>query len=193
MIVQLQNLADIRSRHQNEKIVLTVGTFDLLHVGHLRYLKAVKALGDIVVVMISSDDRVKARKGPQRPIIRETNRAQVLDELKMVNYVFIDPAKSLPTVVDPVHAQIAAELQPDICVADGAIDPRFKDVIDSDKFRIITLKRDKGYPAITSDEAASTSAIISHIIESKRLSASDDRDAPLQNSLVSPLIKFSDK
>lgn len=165
MIVRLVNLADIRSQHQNEKIVLTMGTFDLLHVGHLRYLNAVKALGDIMVVLLSSDDRVKARKGSQRPIIPEADRALMLDALEVVDYVFIDPAKGRLTDVDPVHAQIAAELQPDICAADGGYDSRFKDIIDEDKFRIIDLQRNLGYPAISSDETASTSAIINHIVD----------------------------
>ena len=165
MIVRLENLADIRSQHQNEKIVLTMGTFDLLHVGHLRYLNAVKALGDIMVVLLSSDDRVKARKDPQRPIIPEADRAQMLDALKVVDYVFIDPAKGRLTDVDPVHAQIAAELQPDICAADGGYDSRFKDIIDEDKFRIIDLQRNLGYPAISGDKTASTSAIINHIVD----------------------------
>lgn len=165
MIVLLENLADIRSQHQNEKIVLTMGTFDLLHIGHLRYLNAVKALGDIMVVLLSSDDRVRARKGPERPIIPEADRAQMLDALKVVDYVFIDPAKGQLTDLNPVHAQIAAELKPDICAADGGRDPRFKDVIDEDKFRIIDLKRSEGYPTISSIETASTSAIINHIVD----------------------------
>lgn len=62
MIVKLENLSEIRSQHQDKKIVLTSGTFDLLHVGHLRYLSAVNALGDIVIVMLSGDDRVRAQK-----------------------------------------------------------------------------------------------------------------------------------
>jgi cytidyltransferase-like protein len=164
MIVQLQDLADIRSQHQNEKIVLTMGTFDLLHVGHLRYLNAVKAFGDIVVVLLSGDDRVKARKGPQRPIIPEADRAEMLDALEIVDYVFIDPTKTLPPEIDPIHAQIAAELQPDICAADGGRDPRFVNIIDEDKFRIINLKRSEGYPVISDSETASTSAIVDHIV-----------------------------
>src|SRR4051794_33980645 len=106
MIIRLENLADIRSQHKNEKIVLTSGTFDLLHIGHLRYLNAIKALGDIIVVMLSGDDRTKARKGPLRPIIPENDRAQMLDALKVVDYVFIDPARYSPDQIDPVHAEI---------------------------------------------------------------------------------------
>lgn len=156
MIVQFEDLAGIRSQHENEKIVLTSGTFDLLHVGHLRYLNAVKALGDIVVVMLSGDDRIKARKGPSRPIIPEDDRAQMLDALKVVDYVFIDPATAPPDQIDPVHAQIAAELQPDVYATDGP-DPRLWNVMDESKLVIVPRSESGGYGY------ASTSAIIEHI------------------------------
>ncbi|MEO7363900.1 MAG: adenylyltransferase/cytidyltransferase family protein, partial [Candidatus Saccharimonadales bacterium] len=111
MIIRTENLADLRNQHKNEKLVLTSGTFDLLHVGHLRYLDAIKKLGDVVVVLLSGDNRIKARKGPTRPIIPEGDRALMLDALKVVDYVFIDPAISSPEQTDPVHAEIVKELQ----------------------------------------------------------------------------------
>lgn len=154
MIVQLENLADIRGRHRSEKIVLTSGTFDLLHVGHLRYLSMVKALGDIVVVMLSGDARIRARKGPERPIIPENDRAVMLDALKVVDYVFIDPATSSPDETDPVHAEIAALLQPDIYATDGP-DPRFWNIMEESKLVILPRSEGEGH--------ASTSAIIDHI------------------------------
>jgi len=160
MIVQLENLADIRRRHSDEKIALTSGTFDLLHVGHLRYLEAVKALGDIVVVMMSGDARVQARKGPQRPIIPEHDRARMLDALKVVDYVCIDPATSPPDEVDPIHAEIAAQLQPDVYATDGP-DPRFWDIMDESKLVILPRSEDIG------NSHASTSAIIEHIVRTQ--------------------------
>ncbi len=152
MIVRLENLADIRSQHKDETLVLTSGTFDLLHVGHLRYLEAVKALGDVVVVMVSGDDRTKARKGPQRPIIPENDRVQMLDALKAVDYVFIDPATSVPDKIDPVHAKIVQHLDPDMYATDGE-DPRFFNIMDAPK--LVVLPR--------TDEPVSTSAIIKRI------------------------------
>jgi D-glycero-beta-D-manno-heptose 1-phosphate adenylyltransferase len=154
MIVSLENLADIRSQHRNEKVVLTSGTFDLLHVGHLRYLEAVKALGDIVVVLLSGDDRIKARKGPTRPIIPERDRALMLDALRLVDYVFIDPATSPPDQIDPVHAEIISLLQPDVYATDG-VDIRFADILDESKQVIVPRSEGTGH--------ASTSAIIAHI------------------------------
>jgi rfaE bifunctional protein nucleotidyltransferase chain/domain len=155
MIVQPESLPNIRRKHENEKIVLTSGTFDLLHVGHLRYLNAVKSLGDIVVVMMSGDDRIKARKGPKRPIIPEEDRAQMLDALKVVDYVFIDPAKSSPEETDLVRAEIVAELQPDVYATDGP-DPRFWTIMEESKLVILPRSEGEGH--------ASTSAIIDHIV-----------------------------
>lgn len=152
MIIRLENLQDIRRQHQDEKIALTSGTFDLIHVGHLRYLEAVKKLGDIVIVMLSGDNRVRARKGPSRPIVPENDRAQMLDALEIVDYVFIDPAKSTPDQIDPVHAEIVELLQPDVYATDGE-DPRFFDIMD--KSKLVVLPR--------TNEPVSTSAIIDSI------------------------------
>jgi rfaE bifunctional protein nucleotidyltransferase chain/domain len=149
------NLVEVRSQHKDEKIALTSGTFDLLHAGHLRYLNAVKALGDIVVVLLSGDDRIKARKGPDRPIIPENDRAQMLDALKVVDYVFIDPTTSSPDRIDPIHAEIVTNLQPDVYVTDGP-DLRSWNIMDESK--LVILPRSEG-----DDGYESTTAIINHI------------------------------
>lgn len=164
MIVKLDELAGIRKKHKDETIVLTGGTFDMLHVGHKRYLEAVNALGDIVVVMLSGDARTKARKGPKRPIILESDRAELLDALKLVDYVFIDPTTAPPDEIDPVHAEIVAVLQPDIYATDGP-DPRFWDIMDESKLNVITQERSEGYSELSGPENASTSSIIKHILE----------------------------
>lgn len=164
MIIKLEDLAKIREKHKDEKIVLTGGTFDMLHVGHKRYLEAVSALGDIVVVMMSGDARTKARKGPKRPIIPENDRAEMLDDSRLVDYVFIDPAINPPNVIDPVHAEIVATLYPDVYATDGP-DPRFWDVMDESKLVVISQERSGGYPQAAGRENASTSAIIKHILE----------------------------
>lgn len=79
MIITFNDLQDIKKKHSSQRLVLTSGTFDLLHVGHLNYLERVKEHGDIVVVLLSGDNRVKARKGSKRPIINESERAIILD------------------------------------------------------------------------------------------------------------------
>jgi len=147
MIITLDNLQDIRKNHSDQRIVLTSGTFDLLHVGYLSYLEKVRVHGDIVVVLLSSDQRVKSRKGTKRPIINESKRARILDSLKIVDYVFIDPSKMNPNETDPIHTELLQKLNPDFYVTDGP-DPRFYDLMDSSKF--IILDRMKREPSTTS-------------------------------------------
>ena len=153
MIITVDDLADVRSRHAGRKVALTTGTFDLFHVGHLEYLEQVKQYGDILVVMMSGDDRVKARKGSKRPIIPEAERARILGALKIVDYVFIDPSKMGPEETDPIHAQILDKLQPDYYVTDGP-DPRFVHIMDKASFKIL----DRMQPD------PSTTAIIDRIV-----------------------------
>jgi cytidyltransferase-like protein len=147
MIIDVDDLASMRKRHAIQKLVLTSGTFDLLHVGHLNYLEKVKLRGDVTVVLLSGDNRVKARKGPDRPITPEGERARLLDGLKIVDYVFIDPSKLGSEETDPIHAEILQKLQPDYYVTDGA-DPRFFNLMDKSKF--IIIERLQPEPSTTS-------------------------------------------
>jgi cytidyltransferase-like protein len=156
MIVTIDELSSIRNRHANQKIVLTSGTFDLFHVGHLNYLEHVKQYGDVTIVLLSSDKRVKDRKGSGRPIIKDSDRARILDSLKIVDYVFIDPSNLSPQETDPVHSEILRSLQPNFYVTDGP-DPRFVNLMD--KTRFIILERLQPNP--------STTAIIKHITDLK--------------------------
>ncbi len=76
-----------KARTNNQKIVFTNGCFDLLHVGHVRYLKEAKSLGDILVVGVNTDSSVKIIKGPRRPILAENHRAEIIACLYFVDYV----------------------------------------------------------------------------------------------------------
>ncbi|MEI6755918.1 MAG: adenylyltransferase/cytidyltransferase family protein [bacterium] len=154
MIITFDKLTYVREKHAEQKIVLTSGTFDLLHVGHLNYLEEVKKYGDIVVVLLSGDNRVKFRKGTKRPIINQSERARILDNLTMVNYVIVDPSNMKPEETDPIHAEILQKLKPDFYVTDGA-DPRFVKLLD--KSRFIILDRMNPEP--------STTSIINQILE----------------------------
>ena len=104
----LDELAALRGtwRQQGKCVVWTNGCFDLLHAGHARSLAGAKALGDILIVGINSDESVHALKGPGRPIMNESDRAELLAALEAVDYVtvFREP--------DPIHA--LSVLQPDI-------------------------------------------------------------------------------
>jgi rfaE bifunctional protein nucleotidyltransferase chain/domain len=152
MIIQPQQLAGLRSKHHDQKIVLTSGTFDLFHVGHLRYLQAVKTFGNIVVVLLSGDERVKTRKGPTRPIYPEKERAEILDALKIVDYVILDPG---PSEEESFYKTIITSLNPDMYVTDGP-DPRFLNILDTENFVILPRVADTG-------KFGSTSAIIDYI------------------------------
>jgi rfaE bifunctional protein nucleotidyltransferase chain/domain len=78
-----------RLRAQGKTIVLGGGCFDLLHVGHIRYLRAAKAAGDVLVVALNSDHGVRRLKGPDRPLLDERERAEILSEFGFVDYVVL--------------------------------------------------------------------------------------------------------
>ena len=80
-------LAPLRAR--GARIVFTNGVFDLLHLGHLRYLQQARTLGDLLVVGVNSDESTRHLKGPQRPLVPEAERAELLAALDCVDYVTI--------------------------------------------------------------------------------------------------------
>src|SRR5215470_7666465 len=100
-----------RLRAAGERLVFTNGVFDLLHVGHVRYLAQSRALGDALVVAINSDRAVRELKGQDRPVFNEAERAEILAALRHVNYV---------TVFDDVSPRsLIARLLPDVLVKGG--------------------------------------------------------------------------
>jgi rfaE bifunctional protein nucleotidyltransferase chain/domain len=108
---RLDKIAQLKNRYPGKTIVLTNGCFDLLHVGHVRYLSAAKALGDILVVGLNGDASVRELKGPTRPINSESDRAELLGALEMVDHVVIFPEKRATRLVK--------ELRPDIYAKGG--------------------------------------------------------------------------
>lgn len=78
-----------RLRRQGKTVVLAGGCFDILHVGHIRYLRAAKAAGDCLVVGLNSDSSVRALKGPERPLLDERERAEILSEFGFVDWVVL--------------------------------------------------------------------------------------------------------
>ncbi|WP_447860838.1 D-glycero-beta-D-manno-heptose 1-phosphate adenylyltransferase [Nitrospira calida] len=122
-------------RRQGKRIVFTNGCFDLMHVGHTRYLQAARELGDILVVGVNSDASVRSlKKGAGRPIVPQAQRAEVLAALACVDYVvvFDEP--------DPV-ALIKA-LQPDVLVKGGDWAPdriAGRDVVEARGGRVLTI------------------------------------------------------
>lgn len=76
------------------KIVLTMGTFDFVHIGHFLYLEKARELGDILIVGVDSDEKIRRRKGPDRPIVHEDERVQMLTHVRHVDVVTLKPADS---------------------------------------------------------------------------------------------------
>jgi D-beta-D-heptose 7-phosphate kinase/D-beta-D-heptose 1-phosphate adenosyltransferase len=113
-IMTVEKLGPLLAEHRRQKqaIVFTNGCFDLMHIGHTRYLQAARDLGDLLVVGVNSDDSVRAlQKGPDRPIVPEAQRAEVLAALTAVDYVVI--------FQEPDPALLVGALQPDILVKGG--------------------------------------------------------------------------
>jgi D-glycero-beta-D-manno-heptose 1-phosphate adenylyltransferase len=106
--VSRQGLSGILEEHRraSRKIVFANGVFDLLHVGHVRYLEAARAEGDLLVVGINSDSSTRKLKGPGRPILTERARATLVAALKSVNYVVIFDELDVNSLLK--------ELQPDV-------------------------------------------------------------------------------
>lgn len=103
-----------RLRSSGKRLVFTNGVFDLLHVGHVRYLAQARALGDALVVAINSDRTVRELKGPNRPVFDQSERAEILAALRVVDYVL---------VFDDVSPRsLIAELLPDVLVKGGDYD-----------------------------------------------------------------------
>lgn len=100
-----------RLRVTGRRLVFTNGCFDVLHVGHVRYLTAARALGDALIVAINSDRTVRELKGRGRPVISEAERAEMLAALRVVDYV---------TVFDQVSPRaLIASVLPDVLVKGG--------------------------------------------------------------------------
>jgi D-beta-D-heptose 7-phosphate kinase/D-beta-D-heptose 1-phosphate adenosyltransferase len=100
-----------RLRGAGRRLVFTNGCFDILHVGHVRYLNHARELGDALVVAINSDAAVRALKGPSRPVVSESERAEMLANLRAVDYV---------VVFDDLSPRgLIARLLPDVLVKGG--------------------------------------------------------------------------
>lgn len=95
-------------KRRRKKIVFTNGCFDILHVGHVAYLKRARALGDALVIGLNSDDSVRAIKGESRPLNRQDDRAEVLSALSCVDYVTV--------FSDSTPERLIKSIQPDVLV-----------------------------------------------------------------------------
>ena len=138
-------------RAAGRSVVFTNGVFDLVHPGHVTYLAAARAEGDVLIVAVNSDRSVRANKGPSRPILPEQERAELLAALEVVDAVVVFD--------DETPAAIVAALQPDVLVkgADWAHDAIVgRDTVEARGGRVVRIEVVPGY---------STSRIVSRMQE----------------------------
>ena len=140
-------------KEEGKRVVFTNGCFDLIHVGHTRYLQEARKLGDVLIVGVNSDSSVRTIKGKNRPVIPEEERAEVLSALQCVDFVVIFD--------EPDPLNIISLLKPDVLVKGGdwgedAIIGR--EVIESSGGKVVRI------PEI---EGASSSSIIDKIVSRK--------------------------
>jgi D-glycero-beta-D-manno-heptose 1-phosphate adenylyltransferase len=96
-------------RNSGDKVILTNGCFDLLHVGHIRYLRAAKQLGGKVVVALNSDASVRQIKGAGRPLMNEHERAEILSALADVDAIVIFPEPDVRAIIREIHPDVQAK------------------------------------------------------------------------------------
>ncbi len=111
MLIRRSELNELitKLKSQGKTIVTTNGCFDILHVGHVRYLAKAKSFGDVLIVALNSDKSVKSIKGENRPINNENDRAEVLSALRSVDYVALfdedSPVDLLLQIKPDVHTK----------------------------------------------------------------------------------------
>jgi len=155
-ILSQEELLRVREglRSDGKRLVFTNGVFDLLHVGHVRYLARARSLGDALAVGINSDRTVRELKSEGRPIVNENERAEILSALRHVTYV---------TIFDDVSPRsLIARLLPDVLVKGGDYgleEIHGREEVEAAGGKVISL------PFM---EGASTSAIIEKMRKSSR-------------------------
>lgn len=132
--------ATLAEHHRRgECVVFTSGCFDLLHVGHLRAFEQARALGDVLVVGVNRDRRVRELKGPHRPVVPERQRAEVVAGLGVVDYVALFD--------EDTPVELILELAPDVVCKGGeyrTADPPEKAAVESLGGRFVLLRQIPG-------------------------------------------------
>jgi len=111
VLSQSDLLSVLTTERNNKKVVFTNGCFDILHVGHVRYLQQARELGDILVVAVNTDSSVKVLKGPSRPIQNEQDRVEILSALSCVDFVTL--------FSEQTPLELIKKIQPDVLVKGG--------------------------------------------------------------------------
>jgi rfaE bifunctional protein nucleotidyltransferase chain/domain len=156
-IVELEELSDRceKLRSAGKKIVATNGCFDLLHVGHVRYLQAARALGDLLVVGLNGDDSIHELKGAGRPITTQGDRAEILAALACVDLVTIFP--------EIRATKFLAAVRPALYVKGGDYTPR---TLDEEELTILN-EVEAAIRLIPFETGYSTSGLIERICKGR--------------------------
>jgi len=117
------------------RVVLTSGTWDLFHVGHADYLEKAKKMGDLLIVGVDSDEKVRARKGPHRPVVPQKERILILSHLRHVDAITLKPLSERPN-------ELIKLVRPDILVMSKSTKHSKKDIAEKKKFakKIVLLE-----------------------------------------------------
>lgn len=112
MIIKIDRVIEISNKLKKQKksIVVAGGCFDILHVGHVRFLQSAKEQGDVLFVLLESDENVKKLKGENRPINSQKDRAEILSDIKSVDYIVLLPRMKF----DKDYDKLISCLKPDI-------------------------------------------------------------------------------
>lgn len=111
ILVPTKNIGKIATllKENNYKIVLTQGVWDLIHEGHAQYLQKAKGFGDVLIVAVDTDEVVRHRKGPTRPIVPESERVKMISHLKHVDLIVMKESKT-------DHGKLIRAIKPDVLV-----------------------------------------------------------------------------
>jgi D-glycero-beta-D-manno-heptose 1-phosphate adenylyltransferase len=104
-----RRLEDLPKLLAGKRVVLANGCFDILHVGHVRYLEGARALGDVLVVALNSDASVKSIKGQGRPILNESERVALVSALRAVDYIVVFDEPDVRQVIDVLRPAVHAK------------------------------------------------------------------------------------
>ena len=131
-----------RLRAEGKCVAATNGCFDILHVGHVRYLAAAQKLGDVLVVGLNGDDSVRQLKGEGRPVNRERDRAEVLSALESVDYVTIFSEKRATNFLRAAQPAVYAKGGD---YTTDTLDPEERAILEQFGTRIEIIPFEKGY------------------------------------------------
>ena len=136
-IKEIEKISEILKK-KGKKIVTTNGVFDLIHVGHLRYLKKAKSLGDILIIGVNADKSVKNNKGNKRPVVSLNDRMELLSSMEVVDFVFPFSSKT------PI--KWLEKIKPDFHVKGGdyKLPLPEQDIVEKNNGKIVLIKEVEG-------------------------------------------------